>query len=193
VSGETTQSVVIVGVLAAFFTGMFGYALWRTRPRTDPELDRVYTELALESAPVPSASRALGGMRAIARMYIWLGALVTALGLFAILQQGFEFGNAELTIYAIAGVVVLWAAAVPFVLRRAREASVSVLAPLGLTQDGSRIVGERHGRQVSIDITTAGSLTRVDSAGDPIIVRRRGHDGASWLLDLREAELRASS
>ena len=38
----------------------------------------------------PGSARAIGGMRRIARAYIALGALVTALGLAAIVQEGLE-------------------------------------------------------------------------------------------------------
>lgn len=171
-----------------FFGAVFGVALWQTRARAHPELDRVYSELAIEPAPAPSASRALAATRSVARIYLVLGAIVTGLGLIAIVQEAFGFGSATVTLYALVAIVVAWAVAVPLVLRRAREAATDVLAPLGLEQVGSRIVGERHGRRVSIEFTGAGSVTRVERDGEPVLVRRRGHDGASWLLDLRDAE-----
>lgn len=173
---------------AAFFGAVFAAALWQTRPRTDSELDRVYAELAIEPAPAPSASRALAGTRTTARAYIVLGATVTALGFITILEEGLGFGSPAATLYALVAIVVAWAAAVPFVLRRSREATTAVLGPLGLEQNGARIAGERHGRRVSIEFSASGSVTRVQTEGEPIVVRRRGHEGASWLLDLRDAE-----
>jgi hypothetical protein len=176
---------------AIFFGAVFGVALWETRPRTDLELDRVYAELAIGPAPSPSASRALGGMRVAARIYIALGAVVTALGLLAILQQALEFGSATATVSVLVAIVLVWAAAVPLVLRRATAASTAVLEPLGLAQNGAVIAGERHGREVRIEITSAGSVTRVEAPGGAFVVRRSGHDGASWLRDLQEAEAAA--
>lgn len=176
---------------AVFFGAVFGVAFWQTRPRTDLELDRLYAELTLTPAPSISASRALGGMRVAARIYILLGALVTALGLVAMLQQALEFGNATTTLYVLVAIVVAWAAAVPLVLRRANAASVAVLEPLGLTQHGSVISGRRHDRTVLIEFTSAGSVTRVETPDDPIVIRRQGHDGPAWLRDLQEAETRA--
>jgi hypothetical protein len=176
---------------AIFFGAVFGAALWETRPRTDLELDRVYAELAIGPAPSPSASRVLGGMRVAARVYIALGAVVTALGLLAILEEGVGFGSATATVYALVAIVVAWAAAVPLVLRRATAASRAVLEPLGLVQNGAVMAGERHGRAVTIEITSAGSITRVEAPGGAIVVRRAGHDGASWLRDLQEAEATA--
>ena len=188
---DATAAIVIVAVMALFFAGLFGYAWWETRSRSNPELDRVYSELAIASAPMPSASRALGGMRVVARTYIVLGALVTALGLFAIVEQGLEFGSPGATLWALVAIVVAWALAVPFVLRRANAASEAVLEPLGLAQSGAMITGERHGRRISIEITSAGSVTRVKGEGEPIVIRRKGHDGVSWLHDLAEAERQA--
>ncbi len=185
---DETAAIVFASAMGAFFAGMFGWAFWRTRARADPELDRVYTELCIAPAPMPSASRALGGMRTVVRAYIVLGAIVTALGLLAILEEGLGFGSVAATIWALVAIVVVWAAAVPLVLRRANAASVAVLEPLGLRQNGTLMAGERHGRRVSIEITNTGSITRVETDGEPIVVRRRGHDGASWLLDLSEAE-----
>jgi hypothetical protein len=175
-----------------FFGAVFGVALWETRSRTNLELDRVYAELVVGSTPASSASRVLGGMRTAARIYVVLGAIVTGLGLLAIVQQALEIGNASTTLYVMVAIVVAWAAAVPLVLRRANAASVAVLEPLGLHQNGTVMTGERHGRQVSIEITSAGSVTRVKGDGEPIVIRRKGHEGPSWLLDLAEAERQAS-
>jgi hypothetical protein len=187
-----TAAIVCASAMAAFFACFFGTLLWKTRARADPELDRVYTELAITQAPMPSASRALGGMRSVVRAYIVLGAAVTALGLLAVVQEGLEFGSAAATVGALVAIVVVWAAAVPLVLRRANAASVAVLAPLGLRQNGTVMAGERHGRRVSIEITAAGSVTRVDAPEGAIVIRRKGHDGASWLRDLQEAEMQAA-
>jgi hypothetical protein len=161
--------------------------------RNDPELDRVYSELALAPVEMPSSSRVLAGMRHVAYAYYVLGALVTALGLFAVFEEWLGFGNVGVTIWALVAIVVAWALAVPFVLRRANAASEAVLEPLGLAQSGAMITGERHGRRVSIEITSAGSVTRVKGDGEPIVIRRKGHDGVSWLHDLAEAERQASA
>jgi hypothetical protein len=164
----------------------------------------------------PRSARAIGGMRRVARAYIALGALVTALGLAAIVQEGLEAGNPRTTLYAMVGIVVVWAAAVPFVIRRANAASRAVLTPLGLSQNGAALSGERYGRGVSVSIGPKGSVTRLKDAAEPppladdeigayagrgewegvsvayereaITVRRDGHAGASWLWDLWLAE-----
>jgi hypothetical protein len=157
-------------------------------------------------------------MRRVARAYIVLGIVVTGLGLLAIAQEGGEQGSGATTLWAMVGIVVLWALAIPFVIRFANRASASILAPLGLVQRGATLAGERHGRSVRIEITSAGSVTRLGAAGDAalrddeilafagrggadtwrgvsaesdgatIVVRRSGHRGASWLWDLWLAE-----
>ena len=144
---------------AAFFAVVFGFAWWQTRPRTDPELDALLAELSLDPGPAPRSARAISGMRRVARAYIVLGALVTALGLAAIVQEGLGVGDPRATLIAVVVIVVAWAAAVPFVLRQARAASRAVLTPLGLTQFGDRMSGERRDRAVSVRITPRGSVT----------------------------------
>jgi hypothetical protein len=106
-------------------------------------------------------------MRRTARAYIALGVLVTALALAAIVQEGLEVGSPRATLIATVAIVIAWAAAVPLVLRRARDASHAVLAPLGLEQTGATIAGERSGRRVSIALGPHGSLTRVASDAEP--------------------------
>jgi hypothetical protein len=173
---------------ALFFGTMFGAAWWQTRARADPELDALLGELALSPGAGGGRAPAVGAMRAVARAYLLLGALVTALGLAAIVQEGLEVGNPRSTLYVMVGIVVTWAAAVPFVVRRANSASSAVLAPLGLTQNGTTLSGERHGPEVTISLTATGSTTRVESASGPITIRRDGHGGPGWLRDLRLAE-----
>ncbi len=201
---------------AAFFGIVFAVAWWQTRPRTNPELDALVAELSLQPQMAPRSARAIGGMRRVARAYIALGALVTALGLAAIVQEGLEAGDPRTTLYAMVGIVVVWAAAVPFVIRRANAASRAVLTPLGLSQNGATLSGERYGRSVSVSIGPKGSVTRLKDAAEPppladdeiaayagrgewegvtvgyereaITVRRSGHEGASWLWDLWLAE-----
>jgi hypothetical protein len=199
---------------AAFFGVVFAVAWWQTRPRSSPELDALVAELSLDPQLAPRSARAIGGMRRTARAYIALGALVTALGLAAIVQEGLEVGNPRTILFVMVGIVVIWAAAVPFVLRQANAASRAVLTPLGLSQNGATLVGDRHGRGVSVTISPRGSVTRVKDAGEPrvpadlaayagrgewdgvsvdyereaITVRREGHAGASWLWDLWLAE-----
>jgi hypothetical protein len=147
---------------AVFFGIVFGVALWQTRPHSDPELDALLAELSLEPSMAPRSARAIGGMRRAARAYIVLGALVTGLGLLAIVQQGLEVGSPRTTVYAIVAIVVVWALAVPFVLRRANAASRAVLTPLGLSQNGAELSGERAGRRVAVRIDPKGSVTEVD-------------------------------
>jgi hypothetical protein len=146
---------------AAFFGAMFGAALLQTRPRSDPELDALLTELAVHPAATRLRASLIERMRRIARAYIVLGILVTGLGLWAIVQEALETGDTGTTVTIIIAIVVAWALAVPFVIRFANRASASVLAPLGLTQRGAALIGERHGRRVRIDITATGSVTRL--------------------------------
>ena len=172
---------------AVFFAAVFGLAWWRTRPRADPELDALVAELALDPSATPQGARAIGGMRRTARAYIALGALVTALGLAAIVEEGLGFGSATATVVAIVIIVVVWAAAVPLVLRRAEAASEAVLGPLGLAQSGAAVAGKRHGRRVTISFTRGGSSTRVESeaqppalAGEAIAAHAGRDDGRLW-------------
>jgi hypothetical protein len=172
---------------AAFFAVVFGLAWWQTRPRTDPELDALLAELSLDPGAAPRSARAIAGMRRVARVYILLGALVTALGLIAILQEGLGVGSARATLIAMVVIVVAWAAAVPFVLGRARAASRSVLTPLGLTQFGDRMSGERGGRAVSVRITPRGSVTSFEGSsgalplsGDGILAYAGRGDERRW-------------
>ena len=152
---------------AAFFGAVFGIAWWQTRPRSDPELDTLIAELSLDPAATPGGARAIGDMRLTARAYIALGAVVTALGLAAIVQEGLGVGDPRATLIASVVIVIAWAAAVPLVLRRAREASEAVLGPLGLEQRGASIAGERSGRRVSIALGPRGSVVRVASEAEP--------------------------
>jgi hypothetical protein len=198
---------------ALFFGAIFATAWWQTRPTSDPALEALLAELALE--PSTGGVAAIGAMRRVARAYIALGALVTALGLAATLQEALELGSARLTLYAMVAIVVVWALAVPAVLRRANAASAAVLAPLGLSQSGASLAGERHGHAVRVELTAQGSTTRVaaeatptemsgdellayagrgelrtwqgvtvSADGERITIRRQGHDGAAWLWDL---------
>jgi hypothetical protein len=146
---------------ALFFGTTFGVAWWQTRARADPELDALLEELALSPGAGGGRAAAIGAMRAVARGYLLLGALVTALGLAAIVQEGLEVGSPRATLYAMVGIVVLWALAVPVVVRLANTASTAVLGPLGLARSGAALVGERHGREVRIELTGSGSVTRV--------------------------------
>ena len=51
---------------AVFFGAIFGVALWQTRPRTDPELDALLTELAVEPAATRLRASLIGTMRRVA-------------------------------------------------------------------------------------------------------------------------------
>jgi hypothetical protein len=53
---------------------------------------------------------------------------------------------------------------------------------------GSGGRGRRLGHRVAVEITQKGSVVRVTGAGEPIVIERKGHKGAAWLLDLAEAE-----
>jgi hypothetical protein len=173
---------------AVFFGAVFGIAWWQLRTPPDPELDALLAELALEPGAIAGNARAMSGMRRIARMYVGLGALVTALGMAAIVQEGFGVGSVSTTLTVLVAVVVAWAAAVPLVLRRAREATASVLGPLGLTQHGPTLTGERHGRAVSVALGPHGSITRVASDTEPppltgaaeILARAGRGDTRTW-------------
>jgi hypothetical protein len=172
---------------ALFFGAVFAVAWWQTRPREDPELDALLGELALSPLPAGGTVAAIGTFRRVARAYIALGALVTALGLLAIVQEGFEFGSAATTLWITVAIVVLWALAVPWVIRRANTASAAILGPLGLTQAGATLEGERHGRGVRVDLTAKGSVTRVEAAtavpelaGDELLARAGRGDERTW-------------
>lgn len=172
---------------AVFFGIMFGVAFWQTRPRTDPELDALLAELTLEQAATRLRASLIGSMRRIARAYIVLGALVTVLGLSAIAQEALEEGSARTTLTAMIAIVIVWACAVPFVIRFANRASASILAPLGLQQRGAVISGERYGREIRVDITASGSVTRLTTdapappmSGDEILAYTGRGDAGTW-------------
>jgi hypothetical protein len=146
-SDGTPTLLAFVAGGAVFFGAIFGYGLWRTRPRSDPELDLLLGELAIEPRTAQGTAAEIGTMRRVARVYLALGALITALG-------------------------------------RARDASVAVLAPLGLEQHGAVIAGERHGRRVTVRFTGRESVTTVGE-----VERRSPRDEpGGWLRDLAEAE-----
>lgn len=172
---------------AVFFGITFGVAFWQTRPRPDPELDALLAELTLEQAATRLRASLIGSTRRIARAYIVLGALTTVLGLSAIAQEALEQGSARTTLTAMIVVVIVWACAVPFVIRFANRASASILAPLGLEQRGAVIAGERYGRAIRIEITPAGSVTRLTSdapvpamSGDEILAYAGSGDTGTW-------------
>lgn len=146
---------------ALFFGSIFGYALWRTRAARDPELDALLAELTTEPLQAGSRAAHVNAMRRVARTYIVLGALVTALGLAAIVEEALGVGSTRATLIATVAIVVVWALAVPLVIRRAQRASAAVLTPLSLGQSGAALAGERHGREVRIEFTAAGSVTRL--------------------------------
>jgi hypothetical protein len=179
--------LAFAGGAAVFFGIVFGVGLWQTRPRADPELDALLGELALEPDAAAGRTAAIGAMRVVARAYLVLGALVTALGLAAIVQEGLGVGSPKATLFVLVGIVVVWALAVPAVLRLANSASAAVLEPLGLARSGAALVGERHGRPVRIELTGKGSVTRLDApakapelAGDEILAYAGRGDAATW-------------
>ncbi len=152
----TDPAPTLIGFAAGgtvFFGLVFGYSLWRTRAKPDPELDALLRELSLEErgewgARLTAAS--IGSSRRLVQAYLVLGIIVTGLGLSVMWQEGLDVGNTRITIYAMVGIVVVWAAAVPAILGWARRNSQAALAPLGLTQNGAELVGERNGRAVVV-------------------------------------------
>jgi hypothetical protein len=183
-SDGTPTLVAFAAGGAVFFGAVFGYGLWRTRPRSDPELDLIMDELAIEPRTSGGTAVEIDAMRRVARVYLALGAVITALGLLAILEQGLGFGSVGATIAVIIAITVAWALAIPFVLGRARDASVAMLAPLGLEQHGAEITGERHGRRVTVRFTERETVTTVGE----VELRSPSDEPAGWLRDLAEAE-----
>lgn len=183
-SDGTPTLVAFAGGGAVFFGAIFGYGLWRTRPRSDPELDLLMDELAIEPRTSGGTAVEIDAMRRVARVYLALGAAITALGLLAILEQGLGFGSVGATIGVIIAITIAWALAIPLVLGRARDASVAMLAPLGLEQHGAEITGERHGRRVTVRFTGRESVTTVGE----VELRSPSDEPAGWLRDLAEAE-----
>ena len=164
----TDPTPTLIGFAAGgtvFFGAIFGYSLWKTRAKPDPELDELLRELALPDwgewgAGVMASS--IGSSRRLVQAYLVLGIIVTALGLSIIWQEGLEVGDTKITVYAMVGIVVVWAAAVPAILGWARRNSQAALAPLGLTQNGAELGGERNGRAVAVTLDAHGSRTRVE-------------------------------
>ncbi len=183
-SDGTPTLVAFAAGGAVFFGAIFGYGLWRTRPRSDPELDLLMDELAIEPRTSGGTAVEIDAMRRVARVYLALGAVITALGLLAVLEQGLGFGSVGATIAVIIAITVAWALAIPFVLGRARDASVAMLAPLGLEQHGAEITGERHGRRVTVRFTGRETVTTVGE----VELRSPSDEPAGWLRDLAEAE-----
>jgi hypothetical protein len=198
---------------ALFFGAMFGIALWQTRPRPNPELDELLNELAVVSdtptgldsdlavvSDTPTGldsdlsewesrlqAEALVSSRRTARAYLVLGLIVTGLGIAMIVESAYDV-DVKYTLYALIGIVVVWAAAVPTVLRGAQANSRAVLAPLGLAQSGSHLEGERSGRTIRITFSAKGTRVKVASGQrfDPLdepaaltALAGRGDDG-TW-------------
>ena len=107
-----------------------------------------------------------------------LGAIVTALGLVAVVQEATGTGSIRATITAMLVIVVLWALAIPLVMKLAKRASEEVLAPLGLVQSGAVLEGERHGRDVHVRFTGSAWVTRVD--GDAEAPSLEGDEVAAY-------------
>ena len=183
-SDGTPTLVAFAAGGAVFFGAIFGYGLWRTRPRSDPELELLMDELAIEPRTSGGTAVEIDAMRRMARVYLALGAVITALGFLAVLEQGLGFGSVGATIAVIIAITVAWALAIPFVLGRARDASVAMLAPLGLEQHGAEITGERHGRRVTVRFTGRETVTTVGE----VELRSPSDEPAGWLRDLAEAE-----
>ena len=51
-----------------FFGAIFGYGLWRTRPRSDPELELLMDELAIEPRTSGGTAVEIDAMRRVARV-----------------------------------------------------------------------------------------------------------------------------
>ncbi len=151
---------------AIFFGLIFGISLWNTRTKKFPDLELLYSELSIEPELGGNRAAQLGTMRFVARCYLVLGMLVTALGLAGIVQEALGVGSARTTLTVMVVIVVLWALAIPFVIGIARRATDSVLSPLHLEQAGASIIGERHGRRMRIDVTAEGWKTRVSPAAE---------------------------
>lgn len=147
----------------AFFGAIFGYSLWRTRRRPEPELDALLGELSLEPGGGAGIAASIGASRRLVQAYLVGGIVVTALGLATIWQEAFDAGSPRWTLYALGVVVVAWAAATPAIVGWAWRQSAAVLAPLGMTQSrrSATLSGERHGRRVQVEIKSKGSVTRV--------------------------------
>jgi hypothetical protein len=177
---------------AVFFAIVFGAAWRASSRRADPELDVLLQELALEPQ-VPRANAAsIRSTRRIARAYILLGALVTALGLAAVAQQGVTGGDGDprVFLYPLGAIVVLWAMATPVIVKTALANSAAVLAPLGLTTGGPRgatMSGERHGRSVAVHLRADGSTVELECPapgvsleGDEALARAARGRAETW-------------
>lgn len=84
---------------AVFFGIMFGAALWQLRR--------------------PAAAGTATFWRRVARGYLVLGIVVTALALAAITQAALGVGSPDITLWVGAVITFIWALAVPLLLRRA--------------------------------------------------------------------------
>ncbi len=136
---------------------------------------------------------ALASTRRTARAYLWLGVVVTAIGLWLIVQSGLDLPGVPITVVVLIVIVVGWAAAVPYVLRATGDSSRVILGRLGLEQQGTDLVGTRHGRSVRVRLSAGGSrVTVTPQLGEAVTISRDGNGDAHWLLDLREAERRLS-
>ncbi len=84
---------------AVFFGAMFGVALWQLRR--------------------PAAAGTATFWRRVARAYLVLGIVVTALALAAIAQAALGIGSPGITLWVTAAITFVWSLAVPPLLRRA--------------------------------------------------------------------------
>lgn len=183
----------VVGA-AVFFGAVFGIALWQTRRRPSPGLDELLASLTLEGHAPPTAAAAFVGGRRTVRWYLVLGIVVTALGLAAILLGVLGSPLTGFAVGLLVTVLILWATAVPAVLRHRQADVTALLEPLGLELRGADVVGVRHGRKVRVVFSARGTRTTVrPEQGDPVVIARQGHPDDGWLRDLAEAERRVAA
>lgn len=94
--------LTFAGVGALFFGIVFAVALWQLRGRA------------------PGGPKAVFWRR-VARAYLVLGIVVTALGFVAMAQAALGLGSPAVTLWVVAGITIVWAAFVPLLLRRAAD------------------------------------------------------------------------
>ncbi len=184
--------LTFAGGAALFFGVVFGIALWQTRRRPSADLDELLGALTLDGRTPPTSATTLVGGRQTVRVYLVLGIVVTALGLAAIVLGVLGSTMTGVAVGVLVATLLVWAAAVPTVLRNRRADAAALLEPLGLAERAGVLSGIRHGRRVSVTFSGRGTRVRVTpSVGEPVVVERVGHTDGGWLLDLLEAEQRA--
>jgi hypothetical protein len=145
-AAPVTRTFAIAG--GVFFGVTFGAAALQMRRLGSTRHADLYRQLALRPVSDAEVRSATRGMASIAWTYLVFGAAVTFLMLLAIGLHDEDLF--PILLWLTVGLVGVWLLYMVVALRQAYSASTALFEPLGLHAVGTDVVGERHGRQVTI-------------------------------------------